>query len=155
MRFSVDSNILVYAFLREDERKHRIASEVMIAAMLLDCVLAAQTVAEFLNVIRRKHAGLFGEARAQAQRWCETIQILETTGEDVIKGAEFSAKHRLQLWDSIIWQIARKSHAVLFISEDLQDQLSIGGMKVLNPFSAANEPQLQELLSSSTGGRSD
>ncbi len=148
MRFSVDSNVLVYSFLRDDERKHQIASDLMIRAMLLDCVLAAQTIAEFLNVIRRKRVDLFGEARAQARRWCETIKILDTAGEDVIRGADFSAKHRLQLWDSIIWQVVQRAHSVLFISEDLQDQLSIDGMKALNPFSTANEAELRHLLSS-------
>lgn len=148
MKFSVDSNILVYAFLRDDERKHAIASELMVRAMLLDCVLPVQTIAEFLNVVRRKRGEVFKESGEQAERWIETFQIIETGAAHVLSGAEFAAKHKLQLWDSIIWQVARSAHATLFLSEDLQDGLSIQGMTVLNPFIPANEAQLRALLSS-------
>jgi predicted nucleic acid-binding protein len=148
VRFSVDSNVLVYAFLREDDRKHRIASEVMIRAMLLDCVLTAQSIGEFLNVVRRKSADLFDEARAQAERWVETMQVADTSVADVVRGAEFAAKHKLQLWDGIIWQVARSAHAVLFLTEDLHDQLTLAGMKALNPFAPVNEAELNDLLSS-------
>lgn len=148
MRFSVDSNILIYAFLRADERKHAIASELMVRAMLLDCVVPAQAIAEFLNVVRRKRDDVFEEARKQAERWIETFQIVETASSHVLSGAELAAKHKLQLWDSIIWQAARSAHATLFLSEDLQDGLSIEGMAVLNPFASENEGQLRALLSS-------
>jgi predicted nucleic acid-binding protein len=148
VRFSVDSNVLVYGFLVEDEGKHAIASDLMIRAMLLDCVLPAQVLGEFLNVVRRKKPALFGHALAQAERWAETLQILETGAEQVLSGATFAAKYKLQLWDSIIWQTARSAHCVLFLSEDLQDHLSIDGMKVLNPFNSTNEQELKALLSS-------
>ena len=148
MRFAIDSNILVYAFIRDDPRKHRIASDIMVRAMLLDAVLAAQTVAEFLNVIRRKQPDLFAEARNQASRWHTTFDLLGTTAEHILKGAEFAARHRLQLWDSVIWQVVRSAHAVLFLTEDLQDHLAVEGMKVLNPFNPANGDELQGLLSS-------
>ena len=52
-RFTIDSNVLVYAFIRSDLRKHKIAAEIMYRAMGLDAVLTAQVLAEFLNVIRR------------------------------------------------------------------------------------------------------
>lgn len=146
MRFTVDSNLLVYAFIRDDAAKHAVASDIMIRAMLLDCVVAAQTLAEFLNVIRRKHHRLFDEARAQAMRWAATFQMLETRTEHVLEAAEFAARHKLQLWDSIIWQVARSAHAVRFLSEDLQDGLTIGGMTVVDPFKTPNETSLRELL---------
>ena len=148
MRFAIDSNVLVYAFVRDDPRKHQIASEIMVRAMVLDCVLAAQTVAEFLNVIRRKQPKLFDEARAQADRWHAIFELLDTSGEHILHGADFAARHKLQLWDSIIWQVVRSAHAVLFLSEDLQDHLSLDGMRVLNPFEPANDGELQQLLSS-------
>jgi predicted nucleic acid-binding protein len=120
----------------------------MIRAMGLDAVLTAQVLAEFLNVIRRKHRELFDDAREQVDRWMTTISVVDTTSENVLKGADFAAKHQLQLWDSIIWHAARSAHAVLFLSEDLQDHIAIQGMTVLNPFDPANEAELHDLLSS-------
>jgi predicted nucleic acid-binding protein len=148
VRFSVDSNVLVYAFLLEDKRKHTIASELMIRAMLLDCVLPAQVLGEFLNVVRRKKPSAFGEAQAQVQRWVDTIQIVETGTAQIIAGARLASKHKLQLWDGIIWQVARSAHAVLFLTEDLQDHVTIEGMKALNPFQPENDAELQALLRS-------
>ena len=147
MRFAVDSNILVYALDRTDSRKHEIASRVMKSAPLLDCVVPAQVLAEFLNVIRRKSPPYFEQACAQAERWIDILTMLETTSDHILQGAKFAARHKLQLWDSIIWQIARSAHAVLFLSEDLQDQ-QIDGMKIVNPFNPANDAELHALLSS-------
>lgn len=148
MRFAIDSNVLVYAFIRDDPKKHETASEIMIRSMMLDAILAAQSIAEFLNVIRRKQPQFFNEARAQARRWHTTFELLDTTAQNVMDGAEFAARHKLQLWDSVIWQVARSAHAVLFLTEDLQDKLAIDGMKVLNPFATANRVELQKLLRS-------
>ena len=148
MRFAIDSNILVYAFIRDDHRKHKIASDIMVRAMLLDAVVAAQTVGEFLNAIRRKHPKFFEQAIEQAKRWNKTLNIVGTSRSDVLTGAEFASQHKLQLWDSIIWKVARSAHAVLFLTEDLQDRLSLEGMKVLNPFEPANELELRNLLAS-------
>jgi predicted nucleic acid-binding protein len=148
VRFAIDSNILVYALVRDDPQKHATASEIMVRAMVLDAVLAAQSIAEFLNVIRRKEPQLFEEARAQALRWHTTFELLDTTAQNIIDGADFAARYKLQLWDSVIWQVVRTAHAVVFLTEDLQDHLSIDGMKVLNPFETANEAELQNLLRS-------
>jgi predicted nucleic acid-binding protein len=148
VRFAIDSNILVYAFVRDDPQKHERASEIMVRAMVLDSVLAAQSVAEFLNIVRRKEPQLFDEARAQALRWHTTFELLDTTAQNIIDGADLAARHKLQLWDSVIWQVVRTAHAVVFLTEDLQDHLAIDGMKVLNPFDAANEAELQNLLRS-------
>jgi predicted nucleic acid-binding protein len=152
VRFTIDSNVLVYAFMRSDPEKHRAASELMIAAGMLDCVLAAQAIAEYLNVMRRKHPELFEEAQAQAGRWRATFPILDTTAEHVLRAADFAERHRLQFWDSLIWQVARSANATLFLSEDLQDGLSLEGMAVLNPFAAGNEARLKSLLADASAG---
>jgi len=149
LRFAIDSNILVYALIRDEPRKHELASEIMVRAMSLDAVIAAQTLAEFLNVVQRKQPQLFEEARTQARRWKITFEPLDTSSHHVLEGADFAARYRLQLWDSIIWQVVRSAGAELFLTEDLQDQLTIEGMKVLNPFSPTNSAELQALLSSS------
>ena len=148
MRFAIDSNILVYAFIRDDARKHATASEIMIRAMGLDAIIAAQSVAEFLNVIRRKQPQLFEGALAQSVRWNTVFELRDTSAQNVIDGANFAKRHKLQIWDSIIWQVARSARAALFLTEDLQDQLSIEGLKVLNPFAPANEAELRDLLGS-------
>jgi predicted nucleic acid-binding protein len=151
LRFAVDSNILVYAFVRDDPDKHYVASEIMIRAMTLDAVLTAQSLGEFLNVIRRKHIASFDVALTQVERWASTIPTLVTSADAVIGAAALARRHRLQLWDSIIWEVARGAGASCFLSEDLQDGLAIDGMTALNPFNPANAPRLAELLTPAPG----
>lgn len=146
MRFAVDSNILVYALIRDDGEKHRIAADIMIRGMLLDMVIPAQVLGEFLNVIRRKHPQHFDEAQRQARRWAELIPPLETSAEHMLSGAAFASAHKLQLWDAIIWKVVRGARAAIFLSEDMQDGFSHDGTTILNPMLPANDDKLRTLL---------
>ncbi|MEO7240524.1 MAG: PIN domain-containing protein [Sphingomicrobium sp.] len=138
--------MLVYAVDEGAADKHLIARDIMIRAMLLDAVLTAQALAEFLNVVRRKNLKAFAAARAQAERWAAIFPVAATSWERIANAAAFAERHRLQLWDSVIWQAARSMHASMILSEDMQDGLSIEGMTVLNPFATGNSDRLAELL---------
>lgn len=146
MRFALDSNILVYAFDRGDRRKHDAAVALVMRAMKLDCVLPAQVVAEFLNVIRRKHRGYFDEARNQANRWIKAFTIVDTSADHVVSGAELASRHNLQLWDAIIWQVATSARSTAFLTEDMQDGFEANGMRAIDPFKVDNAPILDGLL---------
>lgn len=150
MRFALDSNILVYAFIRDDEVKHQIASRIVIRSAELDAILPAQVLGEFLNVIRRKHPKHFEAATAQARRWQATLLVSDTSGDHMVSGAQLALRHKLQFWDAVIWQVARADHAVLFLTEDLQDGLYVNGMRVMNPFEPGNSAALDELLAESS-----
>ena len=151
MRFAIDSNILVYAVSREDGRKHEIAVEIMVRAPKLDCVLPVQVIGEFLNVIRRRNSLGFDAALVQASRWAATMAIAETGAQHVLAAAGFAKRYKLQLWDSVIWQVASSAGAGFFISEDLQDGLTLEGMTVIDPFDSSNEAPLRALLQTAEG----
>jgi len=146
LRFTVDTNVLVYASDTGSPEKRRIAREIMARAMTLDAVLTAQALAEFLNVVRRKNPAGFSAARAQAERWATVFPVASTNWEQVSKAAELAERHRLQFWDCLIWQSARALQTAVFLSEDMQDGFSMDGMTVLNPFAGANAKRLADLL---------
>lgn len=146
MRFTLDSNILVYALANASPEKREIARTVLLKSVAADAFLTAQVVGEFLNVIRRKFPTFFGEAIEQAKRLEHVFQIVATTTPNLIEGAELSAQHRLQFWDSVLWQVARSAGAAFLITEDLQDGFTLQGMTVLDPFAASNAERLAELL---------
>ncbi|MBN8815286.1 MAG: PIN domain-containing protein [Sphingomonas sp.] len=146
MRFTVDSNVLVYALDAGTPDKHVVAVDIMIRASMLDMVLTAQALAEFLAVIRRKYSEHFAAALDQARRWTVLFPPIATTHDHVVAGGDFAIRHKLQFWDSVIWQAAASKQAVYFLSEDLQDGLSINGMTVLNPFNDDNASLLGEVL---------
>lgn len=116
---------------------------------MLDAIMTAQALAEFLAVIRRKYPEHFAAALEQARRWAVMFPPVATTPDHVLAGADLAIRHKLQLWDSIIWQAAASKQAAYFLSEDLQDGLSIGGMTVLNPFNADNAAALKAVLQES------
>jgi predicted nucleic acid-binding protein len=149
VRFTVDSNILVYALDASEADKHAMALDIMTRAPLLDFFLVSQCLAEFLNVVRRKHVASFASAIEQASLWAQTVPVLATDAGHVLKGAAFAARHKMQLFDSIIWQVARSAHATLFLSEDCQDGFEADGMRIVNPFNPTHDATLRALLADS------
>lgn len=141
-----DTNILVYSIDNQTPDKRDRAREFLARARDADVVLAAQVIGEFLNVIRRTKRSQFDEAIRQAERFATLFPTVETTSAHILAAAAFAERYRLQLWDSIIWQATRSAGANFFITEDLQDGMSLEGMTVINPFNPANEGVLLALL---------
>jgi predicted nucleic acid-binding protein len=146
VRVAIDSNILVYAFIRDDDERHQSAADLLGRAALVDAVLPAQVLGEFINVIRRKFAHYANEAADQVALWSATFIIAPTTEAEVLRGARFAIHHHLQSWDAIIWQAAVSAGADYLISEDMHDGLSIEGMTVIDPFNPTNGALLDVLL---------
>lgn len=142
-----DTNLLVYAVDSEAPDKQQRAADIIRSARDADVVLTAQVLGEFVNVIRRRKAVLLPDAIAQAKRFATVFPVAATTADHVIDAANFAARYKLQFWDSLIWQVARSAGASFFISEDMQDGLTIEGMTVVDPFNAANTAALNALLS--------
>lgn len=146
MRFTVDTNILVYAYEDDDPLKRRIAATILRAGLTADLILTIQAAAEFLNVVRRKRPRDMAHAADLLSQWVTLYSIAATDEQVLIQAARFSQLHKLQLWDSIIWQAARLAGCEFFLTEDLQDGLSLEGMTVVNPFDEGNIGLLAELL---------
>ncbi len=151
MRITIDANVLFYSIDGEAADKQAIARDILARAPLADAVLTAQALGEFLNAVRRRFPALFPEARVQADWLAGLMPIVATTGEHVRAAAAFAEAHRLQFWDSVIWQVARSAGAVFLLSEDMQDGLSLDGLTVLNPFNPANADRLENLLAPKAG----
>lgn len=146
MRFTLDSNILVYALDVDTADKHGVARDLLSKAPSADAILTVQALAEFLAVIRRKYPQYLVEALAQAERWAALFPLASTGWAHVSAAAELSRAHGLQLWDGIIWQAARSMGASVLLSEDLQDGLSLEGMTVIDPFNPANSNRVAQLV---------
>jgi predicted nucleic acid-binding protein len=146
VRFTFDSNILVYSLAEETPRKRDIAGDILLRARTSDSFLTAQAVGEFLNVVRRKYPQFFNAAVDQARLWAQLFPMAETSTDHVLDGANFARRYRLQLWDSILWQVAHSAGASVLLTEDLQDGLTIGGMTVIDPFNPANAERIGRLL---------
>ena len=151
MRVAIDTNILVYAFIRDEDRRHKIASDLMIRAAVVDAIVPAQVLGEFSNVIRRKFPHYIEAAAEQVSLLSATFVIVPTTDLEVRRGVRWAIRHQLQTWDSIIWQASALAGADYLFSEDMQDGLSIDGLTVIDPFNPANTVLIDLLLTPMEG----
>lgn len=148
MRFTLDSNILVYALDVTDESRHRLAADIVDFAVRGDAFLTTQVLGECLNVARRRRVGAFPDVLAQVERWHTLFEIVDTASPMLMLAARVAEEHRLQFWDSVLCTVARSAGAEFLLSEDLQDGRDLNGLHIANPFSAANFELLGELRAS-------
>ena len=149
MRFSVDSNLLIYSIDTGTPTKHLVARDVMVRALHADAVLTAQAIAEYLKIVRQKLRPGLPAALLQAQRWTTLLSIVPTTLDLPFKALAFAERYNLQFWDALICQGALAGGAGVLLSEDMQDGLMADGLTILDPFNPANHDRLDELLTPS------
>ena len=145
MRFSFDSNILVYSVDALD-RRAPLARQLLSHAVTADCVLTNQAIGEFLKVVRAKDYISLPEARQTAGDWALLFSIASTTTEHLIAASSLCERHRLQFWDSVILSVSAAAEVEYLLTEDMQDGAVLDGVQVVNPFNPANEELLDLLL---------
>ena len=146
MRFTVDTNILVYALSRDEPGKRDIADRVLTRGRLLGMILLAQTLGEFLNAIRRKYPIALDHVLELVELWPKLYAVVPIRADHIAVGGHLAIRHRLRFWDSVILAIARSESVGVLLSEDMQDGATIDGVTILNPFNPANRPALDSLL---------
>lgn len=146
MRFSLDSNVLIYAVDTATPAKHAIARRIVESAYLANAFLVTQTIGEFLSVFARKYPARLAQARDAAELWIELFALADYAGDDALAAVEYATRYRLQYWDSLILVVALSGGAHYLISEDLHDGLAIDGLTVVNPFNPANTALIDALL---------
>jgi predicted nucleic acid-binding protein len=135
-RTFVDSNVLIYGHDVDAGKKHEIAKNVLRSLLAERTgVLSAQVLQEFyVNVTRKIRTPLpREEARkvvASYAVWCTEA----TTVEDVLTASKTEEDAKISFWDALIITLAAKTGATRLLSEDLNDEQSIAGATVVNPF---------------------
>ena len=145
MRFSIDTNVLLYAF-EEDTDRGETAARTIARALLRDCVLTNQVLGEFNNVVRGRMPDRMRAAREVVSAWSFVFPVVPTSTAQLIVASELSEQHRLQYWDSLILVVAGAAGAECLITEDMNDGATIDGVRLLNPFKPDNAELLEALL---------
>jgi predicted nucleic acid-binding protein len=128
----LDTNIWLYGYTDEDDRKHRKAVQL---AALTDVVLSSQIINELVvNLLRKK---LISEQslRELVHELYADYQILPLIEEDIMKASSLREKYRFSYWDSLIVACSLRANCQLLYSEDMQHQLVVDGkLRIVNPF---------------------
>ncbi len=135
LRFTLDSNILVYAADGREPVRQASAIEIIARAARRDCLLTPQALAEFFHATTRKQIMPRAEAARQVQEWIVVFPIAHGAGEAALLIAvEEAAAGRLQLFDALLLATAREAGCGVVISEDMGEHARLDGVRVIAAF---------------------
>ena len=133
-RFSLDTNILVYAVDRDGGERHWLSMELVGRAARRDCVLTVQSLAEFFHATTRKDLLVPAEAGRFVRDWLEVFEVASADGGALAEAMAAADEHRLSFWDAMLWATARQAGCSILVSEDMQHGRRLGGVEFVNPF---------------------
>jgi predicted nucleic acid-binding protein len=144
-RVALDSNILIYAEL-EPESEKGIRSADLILQAARDGVIPAQVLGEYLRFIQRRAPAAFEEAIRQASIYQAAFLTPPTTDTIINKASELARTHHMRLWDGVVCAASIDAGAKTLMTEDMQDGRIVDGLRLINPFAAANAEAIEALL---------
>ena len=133
----LDTNVFVYTFDETAPGKRRRARELVAGALeSTDAAISFQVLQEFLNVATRKFerplsaddAGRYlDHVLAPLCRVFPSVDLYH-------RGLEVAKRWQLSFYDALIVAAAQHAGCEVLLTEDLQDGLEIGELRVTNPF---------------------
>ena len=140
-----DTNILVYAEALDDPFQRHIKSRSLLGkATLSDAVIPLQVFAELSNVCNRKNILKPLDLATRIAEYESFFQTPANDMRDILLASTIAEQFKIQYFDALISAVAVRAGATILLSEDMHDGLEIGGLKIINPFAAANETLLAD-----------
>jgi predicted nucleic acid-binding protein len=129
-----DANILLYADDAAYPSKQRRAADLIEQhARQRTAVISLQVLGEYFNVATRKLNLDSGTAKSQAEFYAR-FHLVQPSLKDVFSAMDIHRLHRFNYWDCMIIQSAALSGCSTLLSEDMQHNLDINGVRIINPF---------------------
>ena len=130
----VDTNVLVYAQDRQDDRRRGVAQGVLDHLWASETgVLSTQVLQEFYNAGTRKLKLEPASARRIVALYA-AWPVVETTAQLIVSAGLLHERHGFSFWDAMVVEAALLSGATTLLSEDLQNGRRLGGLTIRNPF---------------------
>ena len=137
----VDTNVLLYAVDDKDLAKRDRARQWLAACWKHRCGrLSTQVLNEFYVNVRRKFPSAVsaGDARADIRRyqlwrpWAIDHPTVETAWA-------VETRYGINYWDALMVAAAQQQGCTLMLTEDLQHDQDIDGVRIVNPFKTGPE----------------
>jgi predicted nucleic acid-binding protein len=130
----IDTNVLLYAQDRQDDRRRGIAQDLLNGLWATASgALSTQVLQEFYDVGTRKlklQPVLARRVVASYAAW----PVVETTPQLIVSASLLHERHGFAFWDAMVVEAALLSGATTLLSEDMQHERRIAGMTISNPF---------------------
>lgn len=133
----LDTNILVYANDPRDRAKQERAMQVYEELTRSGrAVVSVQCLTELFNVLTRSanpRMSLNTAARL-VEGIAASCQVLDLTPSIVTRACWATERFQLSIWDSLIWAAAERHAVPIILTEDLQHNQLIAGVRIVDPF---------------------
>jgi predicted nucleic acid-binding protein len=133
-RLSLDANILFYTIDADAGERQERAREIVSRAALHECFLTLQTLCEFFASTTRKGKLTAAQAAAHVEDWQTLFPVVTATPGSLRLAIRAVEQHSLSFWDAMQWAVAKQAGATLLLSEDLQHDRELEGVRFRNPF---------------------
>jgi predicted nucleic acid-binding protein len=131
----VDTNVLIYAHDVDAKAKHETARTVLRDLWSQRTgILSMQVLQEFYVNVTRKIATPLSKDAARLVVNNYSIWCTDTTPAEIATAFRIEDESRIGFWDALIVASAAKSGAARILSEDLNAQQMIAGIRIENPF---------------------
>ena len=130
-----DTNVLVYAADNRDERKQRIARNLIKDALngRLNAWISVQTLSEFINSTLNKLKLPLDKVDGFLD-FFDNLPIVNPDRTLPRRGLEIKNRYDIQFYDAMMLAAAERAGATEFYTEDLNDGQFYCDIKAVNPF---------------------
>lgn len=147
LRFTLDTNILVYAADPASGHRHRQALALLRRVRGRDCILTLQSLAELFRTLTGPKMGVPpDEAAAVVRGWRDVLPVVMADEACLTDAMDAVIHHGWSFWDAMIWATAKRHGCRLLLSEDGQSGRTLGGVTILNPFGEVSQSLLEDAL---------
>ncbi len=145
-RFTLDTNILVYAIDAREGEKRALATSIIERAVARDCPLALQVIGEFTVAAVSKLKLEPKDAARRAQQLIASFETFAHSASALRAATDEAAKGRFSFWDGALLASAAEAGCTVILSEDMADGARFGSIVVANPFAREGVSPLVENL---------
>jgi predicted nucleic acid-binding protein len=139
-----DTNILIYGLTNTEDTRHTMALDLLQQLARASVIVPLPVVGKFLNACRRKKLLPADEAVDACRLWAEVYDCPHATQPDYLSAVVTADRFGLQYFDALIIAVASRAGATILLTEDMHDGLEVDGLRVVNPFVAANDAVLAD-----------
>jgi len=129
-----DTNVLVYTDDKAAPAKQRRALDLVAEHRRSGTgVVSLQVLQEYFVTATRKLHLDPQVARRKVELLAE-FDVAAPEVADILAAIDLYRLHRFSFWDALVLRTAKQAGCSVLLSEDLQDEREIDGLRIVNPF---------------------
>ena len=133
-KYFLDTNFLVYCFSEDEPEKRQKCLDILARAKdEASFVISTQVLNEFAAVMIKK----FNQSPIAVKAIIKDLSLFEVVNMDtelMLEAIDIHILHQISYWDSLIISGAKSARCAVILTEDLNHDQEVAGVKVQNPF---------------------